>query len=145
MRQNEIMTLTWQQVDLQRKQIILEKTKNGTHRTIPLAGLALDLLQEHLQQRGLHHNLLFPGKIPGQPLDLRKAWHSALKQANLKDFRFHDLRHSAASYLAMSGSSLTEIATILGHKNLEVTKRYSHLSQNHISTVVERMNEEIFG
>ncbi len=145
MRQSEIMNLTWQQIDLQRKQIILEKTKNKTCRTIPLASLALDLLWQHLQERQLHHNLLFPGKVPGKPMDLRKAWISALKQAGIKDFRFHDLRHSAASYMAMSGSSLIEIGILLGHKHLEVSRRYSHLTQKHISKVVERMNEEIFG
>jgi integrase len=145
MRQGEIMHLTWKQVDLIRKQIILEKTKNKTCRTIPLASLALELLRKHLQERQLHHNLLFPGKILGKPLDLRKAWVSALKQAGIKDFKFHDLRHCAASYMAMSGSSLVEIGILLGHKRLEVTKRYSHLSQKHITKVVERMNEEIFG
>jgi integrase len=145
MRQSEIMNLTWQQIDFKRKQIILEKTKNKTYRTVPLASLALDLLQKHLQKYQLGNSLLFPGKIHGKPLDLRKAWVAALKEANIKDFRFHDLRHSAASYLAMSGSSLAEIAVVLGHKRLEVTKRYSHLTQKHISTVVERMNEVIFG
>ncbi|MBS0626896.1 MAG: site-specific integrase, partial [Verrucomicrobia bacterium] len=145
MRQSEIMTLTWSRIDFQRKQIFLEKTKNGTRRTLPLTGLAFDLLQEHLQKREFHHNLLFPGRVPNRPLDLRKAWNSALTKANIEDFRFHDLRHSAASYLTMSGSSLVETAAILGHKNLEVTKRYSHLSQKHISTGVERMNQEIFG
>jgi integrase len=145
MRLSEIMNLTWQQVDLQRRQIILQKTKNKTHRVIPLANLALELLQQHLQERQLHSNLLFPGKIIGKPIDIRKAWISALKQARIEDFRFHDLRHSAASYMAMSGSSLVDIGILLGHKRLEVTKRYSHLSERHISEVVERMNERIFG
>ena len=145
MRQSEIMNLTWQQIDLQRKQIILEKTKNGSCRTIPLAGLALDLLREHLEKRQLQHSLLFPGKIPGKPIDLRKAWMATLKQSGIKDFKFHDLRHCAASYLAMSGCSLVEIGILLGHKRLEVTKRYSHLSQKHLSKVIEKMNEEIFG
>ncbi len=145
MRQSEIMNLTWQQVDLQRRQIILEKTKNKTCRTIPLANLALELLEQHLHERQLHHQLLFPGKILGKPMDLRKAWTAALQQTGIKNFRFHDLRHSAASYMAMSGSNLVEIGILLGHKRLEVTRRYSHLSQEHISKAVERMNEEIFG
>jgi integrase len=63
MRLSEIMNLSWQKVDLQRKQIVLEKTKNKTHRTIPLASLALELLQQHLRERQLHSHLLFPGKI----------------------------------------------------------------------------------
>lgn len=68
-----------------------------------------------------------------------------LKRADIKDFRFHDLRHSAASYLAMNGASLAEIAEILGHKTLSMVKRYSHLSEAHTSEVVARMNQKIFG
>ena len=57
-------------------------------------------------------------------------------------FRFHDLRHSAASYLAMSGATLAEIAEVLGHKTLAMVKRYSHLTEQHTSAVVARMNEK---
>jgi site-specific recombinase XerD len=68
-----------------------------------------------------------------------------VKEAKLKDFRYHDLRHSAASYLAMSGATLAEIAEVLGHKTLAMVKRYSHLTEQHTSKVVARMNEQIFG
>ena len=54
-----------------------------------------------------------------------------LKASGIEDFRFHDLRHSTASYLAMNGASLAEIAEILGHKTLQMVKRYSHLSEQH--------------
>ena len=60
-------------------------------------------------------------------------------------FRFHDLRHSAASYLAMTGATLVDIAEILGHSTLEMVKRYAHLTEQHTSKVVARMNEQIFG
>lgn len=145
MRQSEIMNLTWSQIDFIRQQIILEKTKNKTCRTIPLASLALDLLRKHAEKGGLKTNLVFPGKISMKPIAIRRPWVAVIKQTGIKDFRFHDLRHSAASYMAMTGSSLVEIGVLLGHKRLEVTKRYSHLSQRHITKVVERMNEEIFG
>ena len=145
MRSGEIMSLEWLHVDLERKRIILEKTKNGSKRTIPLSGLALELLKEHHQKRFFDTNLLFPSKNHRKPMDLRRPWLKALQIAEITDFKFHDNRHSAASYMAMSGASLTEIGTILGHKRLEVTKRYSHLSQKHISSVVERMNQEVFG
>ncbi len=62
-----------------------------------------------------------------------------------EDFRFHDLRHSAASYLAMSGASLAVIAEILGHKTLAMVKRYAHLSEAHTRSVVEPMNRAVFG
>jgi integrase len=65
--------------------------------------------------------------------------------AGIEDFRFHDLRHSAASYLAMNGATLTEIAEVLGHKTLQMVKRYAHLSETHTHSVVASMNEKIFG
>ena len=78
-------------------------------------------------------------------MDLRTPWESALKKAGIEDFRFHDLRHSTASYLAMNGASLAEIAEVLGHKTLQMVKRYAHLSEAHTAGVVARMNERIFG
>ena len=65
--------------------------------------------------------------------------------AGITDFRFHDLRHSAASYLAMSGATLVEIAEVLGHRTFEMVRRYAHLSESHTSNVVARMNSRIFG
>jgi integrase len=62
-----------------------------------------------------------------------------LKEADITNFRFHDLRHSAASYLAMGGASLIEIADVLGHKNLETTRRYAHLSVNHKRQLTDQL------
>ena len=73
------------------------------------------------------------------------AWAHAVKRADISDFRFHDLRHTAASYLAMNGASLMEIAEVLGHKTLAMVKRYAHLSEAHTRGVVERMNKAVFG
>ena len=67
-----------------------------------------------------------------------------MKRAEIETFRLHDLRHSAASYLSMNGASLLEIARILGHITLQVVKRYSHLSEDHKATVLEKMNGKIF-
>lgn len=75
----------------------------------------------------------------------RTAWELAVKKAKLKDFKFHDTRHSAASELAMNGASLHEIAAILGHRTLAMVQRYAHLSEQHTKSVVERMNEAVFG
>jgi len=70
---------------------------------------------------------------------------AAVKRAEIANFRFHDCRHSAASYLAMNGASLAEIAEVLGHKTLAMVKRYAHLSEAHTAGVVARMNASIFG
>jgi integrase len=102
-------------------------------------------MKQHAKIRTLHCDLVFPAKSFDKPIDLTTPWETALKRADIKDFRFHDLRHSAASYLAMNGASLAEIAEILGHKTLSMVKRYSHLSEAHTSKVVAKMNEKIFG
>lgn len=149
MRQSEIMNLTWNDVDFLNNRLILNETKNGERRSVHLAGKALELLQALKKQkvRRIDNNLVFPGThaLNTGPASLRTAWLFALKKAKVTDFKFHDLRHSAASYLAMNGASLMDIAAVLGHKTLAMVKRYSHLSETHVSGVVADMNKKIFG
>lgn len=150
MRQGEIMGLTWDVVDLNRGRAILHETKNGERRAVAITGHALELLKEMNKVRRIDSKLIFPAKeITPQkkhkPMDLRTPWKTAVRKAELSDFKFHDLRHSAASYLAMNGASLAEIAEVLGHKTLQMVKRYAHLSEGHTARVVESMNQKIFG
>ncbi len=147
MRNGEIMGLTWDDVDLNRGRAILHETKNGERRAVAITSHALEQLKELSKVRRIDSNLLFPAKEnrPHKPMDLRTSWRAAVKKAGLEDFRFHDLRHSAASYLAMNGASLAEIAEVLGHKTLQMVKRYAHLSEGHTARVVESMNNKIFG
>ena len=144
-RKMEIMGLTWKDVDLKMEVIRLTKTKNGEFRAVPLQKHALDLVRAMSKVRRIDTDLLFPGDNPKTPAELRKPWVEALQRARVTDFRFHDLRHSAASYLAMNGATLAEIAEVLGHKTLQMVKRYAHLSEQHTSKVVASMNEKIFG
>ena len=88
---------------------------------------------------------MFPNSTGTRPVGIREAFEWAVKRAGIANFRFHDLRHTAASYLAMNGASLAEIAEVLGHKTLAMVKRYAHLSEAHTRNVVQRMNAEIFG
>lgn len=145
MRRGEIMSLRWPQIDLARGHMLLTETKNGSSRAIPLAGKALEMLTALARVRRIDTTLAFPGNDPKRPVDLTKPWKTAMSKAGLTDFRFHDLRHSAASYLAMNGASTIEIAAVLGHKTLAMVKRYSHLANSHTATVVASMNEKIFG
>lgn len=71
------------------------------------------------------------------------AWETAREMAKLLDFRFHDLWHSTASYLAKTGASPVEIAEVLGHRTLQMVKRYAHLPESHVKDLVERVNETI--
>ena len=145
MRRGEIMAMTWTRVDLNRKMIYLTETKNDTSRAIPLAALALEMLVELSKVRRIDTDLVFYGTDPSKPVDLKKPWETAVRKAGLLDFRFHDLRHTAASYLAMNGATTLEIAALLGHKTLTMVKRYSHLANSHTSVVLTSMNNKIFG
>lgn len=146
-REMEIWGLRWDQVDTNRGFIILKSsdTKNREARSLPLRGHALDLVKEHAKVRKLNCKFVFPGKTLTRPTDFRTAWETALKRAEIADFTYHDLRHSAASYLAMNGATLSEIAEILGHKTLHMVKRYAHLSPEHTAKVVASMNDKLFG
>lgn len=145
-RAQELLGLRWPQVDLPRKVATLHETKNGERRVLPLAGPALELLRERSKVRRLDTDLVFPGRTrPAKPVDLRTPFETALKRAGIEDFHWHDLRHTCASYLAMNGASLAEIAEVLGHKTLSMVKRYAHLSEAHTASVVERMNARYFG
>ena len=121
-RKMEILGLTWGDVDLERKVIRLQVTKNGEKRSLPLRGHALELVQNLGKVRRIDTKLLFPGKNPKTPMEIRKPWVSALEEAKIIDFRFHDLRHTAASFLAMNGATTSELAEILGHKTLQMVK-----------------------
>ena len=148
MRKAEIANLRWSTVDLNQGIIILYKTKNKTPRRVALRRHALQILKEHSKLRRIDTDFLFPGDLTFQnnkPYDFKKPWAKAVKDARLEDFVFHDLRHSCASYLAMGGATALEIAEVLGHKTLDMVKRYSHLADSHTAKVVERMNEKIFG
>jgi integrase len=139
-RKNELRTLTWKQVDLKKKRVTVHKTKNDDVKVLHLSAPAVALIEAHGKVRRLETDLLFPSaKNPKQPTTITRAWKSTLKRAKVANFRFHDLRHTAGSYLAMSGASDREIAEVLGHRTLQMVKRYSHLSEKHTSNVVERM------
>ena len=107
-RQAEIMTLRWPQIEFKRRVIILHDTKNGERRALPLVGQPLALLQKRNKVRNLSDDRIFPPKPrakKSQCIDLNAPWVAARKAAGLADFHWHDLRHTAASYLAMSGVS----------------------------------------
>jgi len=143
-RKQELLSLTWRDVDLRRERLLLHQTKTGERRSVPLTGRALAEMQALAKVRRIDTALVFPRRDGRAPIDLRYAWQQALRQAGLADFRFHDLRHCCASYLAMNGASLVEIAEVLGHKTLQMVKRYAHLAEAHTAQVVARMTAAIF-
>lgn len=145
MRQAEILNLKWSDVDFDKGRVILHETKNGEIRQVAITGHAMEQLKHLDKVRRLDTHLLFPGRTLTKPIDIRSAWETTLERAGIENFKFHDLRHTAASYLAMNGASLAEISEVLGHKTLAMVKRYAHLSVTHTAGVISRMNEKIFG
>lgn len=153
-RRGELLGLRWADVDLRhaadpkapRAAIVLRDTKNTDTRAVPVTGPAVALLVEKAGREPDPDHRVFPRV--GDPMlsaDPRESWNKAVTDAGLANFRFHDLRHTTASYLAMNGASTAEIAAVLGHKTLAMVKRYSHLSEQHTASVLERMTGKIFG
>ncbi len=144
-RHMEILGLKWDQVDFTRKVITLFETKNNEIRLLPLSGFSFEVLNKRFLSRRFDTDLIFPSMSdPQKPSYIRRGFEEALKRAEITDFRWHDLRHTSASYLAMNGASLAEIAEVLGHKTLAMVKRYAHLSEAHTAKVVESMNDKMF-
>jgi len=104
---------------------------------LPLVPAVVEELNVHKAAAGA---LVFASKRrPEQAFKYTEVWSTVLLAAGIKKFRFHDLRHSCASALAQNGATLLEIADVLGHRQLAVTKRYSHLATHHKSALVNRV------
>jgi integrase len=132
-RHGELISLRWKQVDLNRRTIELEDTKNGECRTLHLIQTVIDELEQLGRIRDLRTTLVFPSEQdPTKPMTSRTAFENAMAKTGITDFGFHGLRHSAASYMAMHGATQKDIASVLGHKSLQTTERYMHLADEHM-------------
>lgn len=147
MRAGEITSLRRDQVDLQRRVVRLTDTKNGSARTVPLSKQARQVLAAALEYpiRPLDTDLIFWGE-PGRDgkrraYEFRMAWKKVLKDTQITNLRFHDLRHEAVSRLVESGLGDQEVAAISGHKSMQMLKRYTHLRAEDL---VERL-DQVFG
>ena len=141
-RQGELLRLRWRDVDFINSRAVIEKSKNDERRTLSLSAKPLAALRDLFRVRQIASDLVFVGRR-GVAAFPQEAWDAAVAAAKLEErFRFHDLRHTFASYLAMSGATLAELSEALGHKTLAMVKRYAHLSQSHTSGVVRRMAEK---
>ena len=142
MRKAELVNLRWTDINFDKGLAKLATTKNGSPRINPIPAPALDELKKFRQ---VGNGLIFASSCDTEkPFNFRVQWTRALQRANIKNFRFHDLRHTAASYLVMNGASLHETAEILGHKSTQTTKRYAHLSTDHKSALSERVMDKVF-
>jgi integrase len=130
MRKGEILNLRWVDVDFERRAIQVKKTKNDQPREVPMTDWLFDTLWDWKQKR-LDTEFVFTHNNRQPIRSLRTAFERALKRAGIEDFRFHDLRHTAASQMYMSGLDIKFIKEIGGWKTLQMVDRYSHISTEH--------------
>lgn len=141
MRKSELLRLTWADIDFDNGLAFLEDTKNGEPRVCPIPAPTLTEIKRF---RGVGAALVFPSLIkPDKPFEFKKHWQKALDEAKVQNFVFHSLRHDFCSSLAMHGATLAEIAELAGHKDLQTTKRYTHLSVKHKQKVAEDIMQKV--
>ena len=136
-RKGELLSLKWCDVDLDRQTAYVATTKNGQPKVLPLTDSVVVELSKFKDQEP---ELIFNSEITtDSPFCFYKQWKKALLSADIEDFTFHSLRHTCASYLAQNGASLLEIADVLGHKQIQMTKRYAHLCIDHKQRLINKV------
>lgn len=141
-RLGELGRLTWGDIDWSRQLAHVRTSKNGESRALPLTPAVVDELRKFSKKR-LDTLIFCSRRDVRKPYHVHAVWYAALQEAEIKNFRFHDLRHTCGSYLAQSGASILEVADVLGHKDLKMTRRYSHLTVDTKAAVVSRVFGEI--
>ncbi|MBI3393781.1 MAG: site-specific integrase [Nitrospirae bacterium] len=139
MRQGEILSLRWSSVDLFRRTVTVERSKNGEKRTVPINEAVLTILKEKSRVRSLKADLVFHSEAHTaiDPANLRHVFGKALEKAKIEDFRFHDLRHTFATRLVQAGVDMYKVQRLLGHKTPTMTQRYAHHSTESLRDGVE--------
>ena len=140
-RKNEILTLRWKDVDLEARELRLEDSKTGA-RTVPISPEAAEVLANIPRVEGNPH--VIPGKLKGRHMrNLNDPWDVICERAKIENARLHDCRHSFASRALALGEGLPMIGKLLGHKQVETTARYAHLSRHSMRDSAVRVADSI--
>jgi len=146
MRKGEIFNLKWQDVDFDLRMIHVSDSKNYEARDIPINDILYETLKALRDKAEEGQEYVFVNPKTGRPYDdLKRSFKTALKRAGIEDFTFHDLRHTFASHLVMNGVDLMTVKELLGHKNISMTMRYSHLSPDHKRAAVKKIEAVLKG
>ncbi len=146
-RKSEISNLTWDEIDIQRKTLVLPEMRSKTGaRRIPISD---DVLAE-IQNRPRISKFVFPAiktynnsKEDRPTVGLRRSWMRVCEAANIEGVRMHDLRHSFASFAVEQGESLYVLGKALGHRKASTTERYAHLRDDPVRDLVERVSRHV--
>ncbi len=143
MRKGEILSLEWERhIDLRQRLILLDRTKSGRRREIPMNSVVYETLQAI--PRRLDSPYVFTDAQGRRFRDIKRSFRSACRRAGIRDFRFHDLRHTFASHLVMAGADLRTVQELLGHQSLTMTLRYAHLSPGHKRQAVAHLEGQLY-
>ncbi|MGU2126306.1 tyrosine-type recombinase/integrase [Pseudomonas aeruginosa] len=139
MRRGEVFNLTWEDIDLKNKLITVEgdTSKSGQTRHIPMNKETVTTIEGWRKQHPRNSGYVFPGKDGKRMDNVKKSWDGLLKLARIESFRWHDLRHTFASKLVMTGVPLNTVRDLLGHSDLAMTLRYAHLAPDSKAAAVE--------
>lgn len=140
MRKSEILGLKWRDVDIKRHILYLHDTKNGEKREVPINEQVKTVLINTLKNPQSEYVFNYNGE---RIVDIKRSYCTAVKKSGIKDFTFHDLRHTFASHLVMNGVDLNTVRELLGHKSLQMTLRYAHLSAIHKHKAVEGLSKRM--
>lgn len=138
MRRGEILGLKWEQVDLNHGFILLDTSKNGERREIPIDDTLQDMFSE--MPHSIESIYVFTDRDGNPYKGIKNSFKTAIRKAGIRDFRFHDCRHTFASHLVMAGVDLVSVKDLLGHKSLTMTLRYAHLAAGHKRRAVNTLN-----
>jgi integrase len=141
-RKSELLEATWENVDLERRELRIPKPKQGKPHVYPLSVLAMEVVAQLPRFDG--NPYLIPGDKPGRHLvNISKPWNRVRHRADLQDVRLHDLRRSVGSWLAMSGHSLIVIGKVLGHSSPRTTQIYARLTDDVARTALENHSQKL--
>jgi integrase len=135
MRKSEILSLAWERVDFGRGVLQVERTKSGRRREVPMNQAVYEVLAALSGPKV--EGYVFRRADGGEWGQIRTAFAVALRRAQIADFRFHDLRHTFASWLVIRGRPLKEVQELLGHRTFAMTLRYAHLAPERLREAVE--------
>jgi integrase len=138
-RRSELIRLRWKDVDFKTRTVRFANTKNGDSRSVPMTDTLGDLIQGFARPLD-PETPVFPER---EPLVLTRGFTRLIRRLGLKDLTFHDLRHDAASTLAMAGVPLRTVAEILGHRDMRMTTRYAHLSPQHLREAIKALDAPV--
>lgn len=144
LRQGNVRLLAWEQVDLDRRHawITPEKHKNGRAHAVPLNDLAMDVLQ---RQIGKHSTFVFTYQGHAVVNVSTKAWTKALERAGIENFRWHDLRHTFATWHRQAGTPTHELQRLGGWKTLSMVERYAHVAPEGLQVAAGRLDNVLQG